>query len=110
MLATPTYGFRDHVAGEMLGPTCTTCHSPASPYWPAHHLDLTSYAGLMAGGRSAGYETIVPCRPESSLVWNKITQEVPWVGDPMPPRDAPVAPDILERIRTWILEGAPDDP
>ena len=70
----------------------------------------------MAGGRTTIYECVYPCRPESSLVYNKITAlppAVPWVGDYMPPPNSanfPTVPSFLaERLRIWILEGAPPD-
>jgi hypothetical protein len=110
--ARPTYRFCATVWTKVLRPRCAFCHYPGYRDWPIQQLDLRSYAGLMAGGITRTRESIVPCRPESSLVWNKMTASAPWVGTPMPPAPYPAVPAALrEKIRIWILEGAPpDDP
>ena len=112
VLAQPTYSYCTNILGEVFLASCASCHNRESPYYAQHELDLTTYAGLMAGGRSrTTYVTVVPCRPESSLVWNKTSSQQPWVGSPMPLDAASLPPDLLEKLRTWILEGAPpDDP
>jgi cytochrome c len=108
ILAKPTYSFSTDIYSGILLPRCYACHYPAANDWPTHHLDLRSYAGLMAGGDSRAYESIVPCRPESSLVWNKLTADPPWVGAPMPAAPNPKLPaTLLDKLRIWILEGAP---
>jgi hypothetical protein len=92
---------------------CTFCHDPAASTYPDSELDLRSYAAMMHGGKTTIFESIYPCRPESSLVFNKITQASPWVGERMPPQAVfPAVPaELVEELRTWILEGAPpDDP
>lgn len=107
VLAQATYTYSSINSG-ILVPRCVSCHYPAASDWPTHHLDLRNHAGLMAGGDTRAYESIVPCRPESSLVWNKVTAEPPWVGAPMPSAPNPkVPPASLEKLRVWILEGAP---
>jgi len=107
VLAQPTYTFSGIYTGVLL-PRCVSCHYPAAADWPNHHLDLRTRAGLMAGGDTHAHESIVPCRPESSLVWNKLTAEPPWVGAPMPSAPNPKLPAaLLEKLRVWIQEGAP---
>jgi hypothetical protein len=69
----------------------------------------------MAGGKSyreLGLATVVPAKPESSLWWNKIYEESPWVGEPMPPREEydRLEEEMLNWIRTWIHEGGAPDP
>jgi hypothetical protein len=97
----------------MIRGYCLTCHMPGTTDYPTSQYDMSNYALFMAGGVTRTYECIVPCRPESSLVWNKLTTDPPWVGVAMPPRDrfGPLPPAILDKLRVWILEGAPpDDP
>ena len=107
VLAQPTYTFSTIYSG-ILVPRCYSCHYPYASDWPQHHLDLRSYAGLMAGGDTRAYESVVPCRPESSLSWNKLSADPPWVGAPMPAAPNPkVPPELLEKLRVWISEGAP---
>jgi hypothetical protein len=110
----PTYSYCADVQRAMFEIyLCTGCHDPAYPDrgYPDNLLDLTDLAGFMAGGKTTLFRTVSPCRPESSFVYNKLTAAVPWVGEPMPNDPAyPVPPAALvERLRVWILEGAPPD-
>jgi hypothetical protein len=108
VLAQPTYKFSTDIYTGVLLARCVSCHYPAALDWPNHHLDLRTHAGLMAGGDTHTHESVVPCRPESSLVWNKLTVEPPWVGAPMPSAPNPKLPaTLLEKLRVWITEGAP---
>jgi len=119
VMALPTYTFCNNIKLELLTQrSCISCHRPSSPYFVQDSLDVQTYDNLMAGGLTSrptalprSYECVSPCRPESSLIWNKLNADVPWVGEPMPPRDRfPAVPAaILEKLRIWILEGAPPD-
>jgi len=115
VLAQPTYSYCDDIHWALLETFfCTFCHYPGSSEYPSSELDLRTFDALMAGGKSTTqgiYECVYPCRPESSLVYNKITAAVPWVGNPMPPPPTfpPVWADVREMLRVWILEGAPPD-
>jgi hypothetical protein len=113
VLAQATYTYCRDIHTGIFRFWCLVCHVPGTTDFPTSQLDLSSYSGLMAGGVTQTYESIVPCRPESSLVWNKVTEDIPWVGDPMPPRDQflPLPAAVRARLQTWILQGAPpDDP
>lgn len=112
VLARPTYGFCCAVYAMALN-SCLACHQPGTLYYPTSQLNISTYSRVMAGGITRIYESVVPCRPESSLVWNKVTAATPWVGIEMPPREgsgypvyAPPADTSLNKLRTWILEGA----
>jgi hypothetical protein len=108
VLAQPTYAFGADIYSGILLPRCVSCHHPAAADWPRHHLDLRTHAGIVAGGDVRAYESVAPCRPESSLVWNKVTAQTPWVGAPMPPAPNPRLPAaLIEKLRVWISEGAP---
>ncbi len=114
VLAAPTYSYGADIHWPLFEDFfCTFCHQPSSSEFPNSELDLRTYESLMAGGKTTIYECVYPCRPESSLVYDKISAAVPWVGNPMPPPPTfpSVFPPIRERLRVWILEGAPpDDP
>lgn len=117
VLAQPTWDYCSDIQWPLFEEYfCTFCHNPESSEYPNSELDLTSYSTLMLGGRTTIYRCVYPCRPESSLVYNKITSLPPavaWVGDYMPPPSSAnfptVPPYIAERLWTWILEGAPPD-
>lgn len=110
----PTYSFCWDLYFPFLINTCYTCHTPNDETWPEHEFDMSSFNTTLAGGRSLrelGIKTIVPCKPDSSLLWIKVSDETPPVGDPMPPPGdlQPLTPEQLEKVRTWIEEGAPPD-
>ncbi|MCA9729399.1 MAG: hypothetical protein KC729_17055, partial [Candidatus Eisenbacteria bacterium] len=93
---------------------CYVCHNPGAPQIPESELDMSSIRTIRQGGRSLrelGLEALVPCRPESSLIWIKVTDDTPPVGNPMPPPGlgTPLTPAEIERLRIWIEEGAPPD-
>jgi hypothetical protein len=110
---TPTYDFCWDLYFPFLITSCYACHTPTDEeYYPESEYDMSSYNATLAGGKSLrelGLESVVPCKPESSLVWIKVYDETPPVGDPMPPPGdlQPLTPEQLERVRTWIEEGAP---
>jgi outer membrane protein assembly factor BamB len=56
---------------------------------------------------SSGMSLVVPSQPDMSLLYEKLT-DMPPCGSRMPPTGALPAADI-ERIRTWIANGAMDD-
>ncbi|MFN8177696.1 MAG: Ig-like domain-containing protein [bacterium] len=113
VMAQPTYSYCQEIHWGLFEPYfCTFCHIHGSSQFPDSQLDLTTYAWAMHGGKSqAIYHCIYPCRPESSLVYNKISAAVPWVGGqmPVPPTFPPVPPSLQQKLWVWISEGAPPD-
>ena len=93
---------------------CYVCHNGGAPEYSTSEFDMSSLITMLEGGKSQrelGLRALVPCKPDSSLIWIKLTDPTPPVGDPMPPpgtRD-PLSPERMEKIRTWIEEGAPPD-
>lgn len=77
---------------------CTQCHGASGG------LDLTSHAGLMAGGASGDSVTI--CDGLGSYIYTKVT------GDPpsMPLAGDPLTEAELEALQLWIDEGANEVP
>jgi len=114
VLAEPTYDFCNDIEWDLFATYfCTFCHDSRASEYQNSLLDVRSYDSLMAGGQTTIFPIVSPCLPESSLVYNKITSDNPWIGNPMPPFEffPRVPPSVAERLRVWILEGAPpDDP
>lgn len=78
----------------LLEGRCTFCHSGANA---EGGLDLSTYAGLMAGGE--GGPAVVPGEPEASLLIQRQSGPNPHFGQ--------VLPQELEALHAWIAAGAP---
>lgn len=77
---------------------CTICHGGAGG------LALESYEALSLGGNSG--PAVVPFDPDASLLVRRIEGTLP----PRMPLDGPpLTAAEVERIRTWIAEGAQDN-
>jgi WD40 repeat protein len=85
----------------ILDQHCTSCHQPASKQ---SDLDLTTYAGLQAGGRRG--PAFVAGSPEQSLVIQFVTAAL---MPSMPFGQPPLAANDISTIRDWITTGAKDD-
>ena len=85
----------------ILDKHCTSCHQPASKQ---SDLDLTTYAGLQAGGKRG--PAFVAGSSEQSLVIQFITAAV---KPSMPMGQPPLAAADVSAIREWISSGAKDD-
>jgi formate dehydrogenase gamma subunit len=83
-----------HDIGPALAAACTTCHGEGGGLGG---LDLTSYAGALAGGVSG--PAIVPGDPEASL----LVQRQQTGGHP-----GQLTPEELARLIAWIEAGAPE--
>jgi WD40 repeat protein/mono/diheme cytochrome c family protein len=83
--------------------SCQGCHQPAKS---KGGYVMTDFTRLIAGGES-GEKAIVPGQPDASSLLVAIT---PKDGEAEMPKDkAPLTPDAVALIRTWIAEGAIDD-
>ncbi len=82
--------------GPLLTSRCGTCHGGASPI---QGLDLTTYAGVLAGGE--GGPAVVPGDAEASLLVQKQSGEQRHFGQ--------LSPEELDLIVEWITAGAPED-
>jgi len=85
----------------ILDKSCTSCHQPASKQ---SELDLTTYAGLQAGGRRGA--AFVAGSPELSLVVQFVTAAM---KPAMPFNQPALAANEIATIREWIASGANDD-
>ena len=80
---------------------CQGCHQPNLK---SSDLDLTTYEGLMAGGKRGA--PLKPGAPaESALVKYMMGELKPQ----MPMGQAPLPAEQIEIVRQWIAEGAQDD-
>lgn len=98
--ADPRIAFFDEAVLPLLAAHCQACHNSVRP---KARLDLTSAAGLLAGGRS-GLATVVPGRPEESLLIAVVKGQHPDI-DPMPP-DEELSAEEVAMLERWIREGA----
>jgi outer membrane protein assembly factor BamB len=70
------------------------------------HASLMSDLGV---GTCAGMKFIVPGQPDMSLLYRKVADDMPPCGARMPLSLAPLKPEELTQIRTWIEMGAPNN-
>ena len=84
---------------------CTTCHGLRRQ---GNELDLRSRASMVRGGKSG--PALIPGQPDQSLVVEMIR------SGKMPPKKrlfevgvTPVSDSDLEKLRQWILQGAPEE-
>ena len=80
----------------ILAENCLMCHGQEPRQG---ELDLQSAAALLQGGQSG--PAIVAGSPDRSLIMEKL------VSGQMPPGEARLSPDDIDRIRRWIERGAP---
>ena len=80
----------------ILAENCLMCHGQEPRQGG---LDLQSAATLLKGGQSG--PAIVAGSPDRSLLMEKL------VSGQMPPGEARLSPEGIERIRHWIERGAP---
>src|SRR3954470_15216528 len=98
--ATPKVTYQDHVL-PILRNACLNCHNPDKK---KGNLDLSTYAGVSAGGGSG--KAIEPGDPDSS----KLFKAVSWAEEPnMPPKGDKLPDKELNVIKAWIAGGAPEN-
>lgn len=74
---------------------------------PNAYEELVNAAAENAVARANGWLRVTPHAPERSFLWIKLTGPGPGQGSRMPLGAPPLAANELERIRNWILSGAP---
>ncbi len=84
----------DETVAPILARRCLDCHSGSDP---KGKLDLSQRSTAMAGGETGS--TIVPGKPEESLLWEQLE------SDEMPPK-SPLTPLEKSTIKAWIASGA----
>ncbi|GAB4480958.1 MAG: hypothetical protein Kow0088_22890 [Anaerolineales bacterium] len=94
---SPTLGSLDSYQGgigELFTTRCGACHGEAK----SGGLQLTTYQGLMAGGKDGA--VINPGDAQNSLLIQKLTAERPHFGQ--------LTPEELQAVIDWINRGAPE--
>ena len=81
----------------ILKRSCQGCHHPGDPNGG---LIVTTYTDLKQGGM-AGDATIIPGKPDDSLIIELISGDEPA----MPQNMEPLSAEEVELFRRWILEG-----
>lgn len=88
------------------------CHQPNQPDpigFEQAGLDLSSYAGLLAGGNNSQGTAIVPGAPCESILYQKISAGPPF-GSRMPFNGPPFLDAATRQLfADWIAEGARDN-
>lgn len=91
--------YADHARAVMEN-KCFSCHNPDKK---KGDLDLTTFAGVMAGG--GGGSIIDPGNPDSSKLIGTVTKATePF----MPPEGAPLSPADIDVLKKWIAGGVLD--
>lgn len=83
---------------------CYSCHSAGAKKLKGNLL-LDTRSGWMKGGDS-GEPTILPGRPEESLLMRSIRHQEPDLE--MPPRKPKLSDAVIADLAAWIRMGAPD--
>ena len=88
--------YNDHIR-PVLENKCFSCHNPDKK---KGDLDLTSFAGVMAGG--GGGAVVDPGNVEGSRIWTTcVKKEEPF----MPPEGAPLSPKDCDLLAAWVKGG-----
>jgi len=93
-----------HNVQPIFNTTCLDCHFKNG----SANLDLTSYDALMSGESNNG-PVVVAGRPDESLLFEKISEPQPSLGERMPLGRSPLPDSEINIIETWIYEGAQDN-
>ena len=101
----PPVSFKDDVQ-PVLRERCVGCHSPGAQGTQASGLDLSSYAGMMAGTKYGAM--VVPHDPETSNLMRLLDWRVN-AQLRMPHGKKQLSTCDRDTIRTWIRQGAKDN-
>ncbi len=91
--------------------TCLPCHDPTGKDprgWQLGGLDLRTFDSLMAGGVNSAADIVVPGKPCSSRLLQKVGAAPPS-GSRMPLTGNPLTAAQVQAIHDWIFEGARDN-
>lgn len=106
-----TVSFKKDIYQPVFAVHCLPCHDPQGGM-PAGFtnggLDLTSWAGLRAGGTTAGSKTVVAGDPCGSALLTKLRGSG-LQGSRMPIGAPPLSEATVQVIHDWIAEGARDN-
>lgn len=85
----------------ILDDNCEDCHfEDDSP----RELFLDRYRDVIGGGETG--QSVIPCKPDASLLFAKVALESPPIGDQMPQKGPYLLASQIEVLRRWIEQGA----
>ena len=96
----------------VFAPDCGTCHSGTDPGRLPRSLNLrdraAAYAALVnvQSVQQPSYLRVNPGRPDESYLVRKVIGDSNITGVRMPAGEAELSAETIERIKTWIREGA----
>jgi hypothetical protein len=97
--------------GCLSGP----CHNSTSQQGGLVLEEGVSYGNLVGvapsndAARAEGLQRVVPNNTDTSFLLIKLTGPSPAEGSRMPLGAAPLSPADIDKVRAWILAGAPPD-
>jgi len=92
-------GFEEHVL-PLFNNRCNNCHGAAG----LGGLRLDSYENALMAGNDG--DAPIPCDPDNSFLYQKVSMEKPPSGVQMPMAAAPLQPEEQQLIYDWIAQGA----
>lgn len=104
------------VQAQVFTPHCTTqfCHTSQSMAGGMVLEDGASYAALVNvpavnfAAMNAGLVRVDPGNPDESFLIIKLTNPTVEQGSKMPMGQPPLSEDLINLVRTWIAQGAPE--
>jgi hypothetical protein len=121
---SPTFSaiFQEIIVGKGCngGPTCHASTAAGQLKMALKNDAYTALVGVQAMGVNLVMTASPACKdsmlarvvagdPSSSLLYEKVSSTMPACGGKMPPNGAMLAPEKIEQIRTWIMNGARND-
>lgn len=106
--------FRE-VQDTVFTPSCALaalgCHAGPAPPLGMSLADGDAYAAivLQPSIELAGFVRVAPGNATDSYLFMKITGDPRIAGSPMPLLGGPLSSEQVERVRSWIDAGAPDN-
>jgi hypothetical protein len=98
------------IYSDILSGSCAQpfCHLGTLNPMPLDMADAYSQLLMPCSGPNCkGMGTrVVPGHPETSVLYDKITNDPPQCGGAMPKSGQPLAASDIARIKAWITEGA----
>jgi outer membrane protein assembly factor BamB len=105
----PTYSAIYDEILEPQGCSADRCHGGLGLKLANKATGLTSLMADVGVGSCAGMKFVVPGQPDQSLLYRKVADDMPPCGARMPLSLAPLGPEEIAQIRTWIEMGAPNN-
>ncbi|HET8939276.1 MAG TPA: PQQ-binding-like beta-propeller repeat protein [Polyangiales bacterium] len=105
----PTYSAIYSEILEPQGCTADRCHGGLGLKLSKQDTGFKSLQDDVGSGACAGMKFIVPGKPNESLLYRKVADEMPPCGARMPLSLMPLDAEQLTQMRTWIEMGAKEN-